>query len=204
MAHGLLLAAGAGTRMGMPKALVRDDAGRPWLTRAVAVLLDGGCPQVTVVLGAAADEAQQLLARSEPGDELVDARVHVVRSRAWQSGMGASLRTGLRSLADAGTTTTAALVHLVDLPDVTAEVVARVLEHNTGDPAALARASYLGRPGHPVLIGRDHWAGVSDSAAGDRGARRYLSVRDPWLVECGDLASGRDVDEPTSDQRPAQ
>ncbi|MBA2418268.1 MAG: nucleotidyltransferase family protein, partial [Nocardioidaceae bacterium] len=32
---GLLLAAGAGRRMGMPKALVLDEAGTPWAVRAV-------------------------------------------------------------------------------------------------------------------------------------------------------------------------
>lgn len=58
---GLLLAAGAGTRMGRPKALVVDEHG-PWLTRAVATLLDGGCDRVVVVLGAGATEARALLA----------------------------------------------------------------------------------------------------------------------------------------------
>lgn len=197
MVHGLLLAAGAGSRMGLPKALVRDEAGRPWLTRAVSVLLDGGCDGVTVVLGASADEAEGVLA-----DGLHDlTRVHAVRALAWQAGMGASLRTGLRELA--GTGHDAALVHLVDLPDVTAAVVARVLARSDPGPSALARASYDATPGHPVLLGREHWAPVADAATGDRGARLYLSVNDPLLVECGDLATGADVDEPTSDQRPA-
>lgn len=194
---GLLLAAGAGSRMGMPKALVRDQAGRPWLTHAVTVLFDGGCDEVTVVLGASADEAEWVLA-----DGLGDlTRVHVVRALAWQAGMGASLRAGLRELADTGHD--AALVHLVDLPDVPDAVVARVLAQAGVGPSVLARASYDAVPGHPVLLGREHWAPVSDAAAGDRGARLYLAVNDPVLVECGDLASGVDVDEPTSDQRPA-
>ena len=59
--HGLLLAAGAGTRMGTPKALVRDDDGTSWLLRSVAVLRDGGCVGVTVVLGAEAARATALL-----------------------------------------------------------------------------------------------------------------------------------------------
>ena len=62
--------------------------------------------------------------------------------------------------------------------------------------AGLWRAAYAAVPGHPVLIGRDHWAGVATSATGDRGARDYLATNQPLLVECGDLASGRDVDTP--------
>ena len=58
----------------------------------------------------------------------------------------------------------------------------------------LARAAYAGVPGHPVLIGADHWAGVAASARGDSGARQYLSTHAVDLVECGDLASGEDRD----------
>ncbi|WP_408896449.1 NTP transferase domain-containing protein [Nocardioides sp. R1-1] len=184
MVHGLLLAAGAGTRMGMPKALVRDEDGTPWLTRSVQVLRRGGCSDVVVVLGAGADEAEPLLTGL--------AGVTTVRSADWSTGMGASLSTGLTALDDADTD--AALVHLVDLPDVTARVVARVLAAAPVGPATLARASYGGVPGHPVLLGGAHWAGVAESAVGDRGARAYLAAHDVALVECGDLATGADVD----------
>jgi CTP:molybdopterin cytidylyltransferase MocA len=179
--HGLLLAAGAGSRMGTPKALVRDEDGAPWLARSVEVLLRGGCRQVTVVLGARAEEARGLV--PEPAD--------VVVTEDWETGMAASLRAGLD--AARGTDAEAVLVHLVDLPDVTADVVARVMAAASG-PTALARASYDGRPGHPVLLGRDHWRPVADAATGDSGARDYLATHDAQLVECGDLASGRDVD----------
>lgn len=177
--HGLLLAAGAGTRMGRPKALVDT-----WLADAVRTLRDGGCDEVTVVLGAAVDEARDLLS----GDE------RVVVAMDWASGMSASLRAGLDALThrtDAGAAD-AALVHLVDLPDVGADVVARV--GRVAAPDALARAAYAGRPGHPVLIGRHHWAGVVDTLVGDEGAKAYLRNHGAALVECGDLAGGDDID----------
>ena len=187
-AQGLLLAAGAGTRMGRPKALVSDDGGS-WLVRGVRVLDDGGCDGVTVVLGARSAEAVGFL------DGL---GVDVVIAHDWESGMSASLCAGLRGMpAEA----TAALVLLVDLPDVSAAVVDRVLATGSG-PGALARATYDGRPGHPVLLGRDHWPGVLATATGDRGARDYLDGHDPLAVECTDLASGTDVDRwPTPGQR---
>jgi CTP:molybdopterin cytidylyltransferase MocA len=184
---GLLLAAGAGRRMGTPKALVSDDHG-PWLTRAVHLLDDGGCDDVVVVLGASAPEAVRLLQVLED-----TAGVEVVLADRWEEGMGASLDAGLAAL-DAGPAQ-AALVSLVDLPDLVPEVVRRVRAGGDG-PAALARASYDGVPGHPVLIGREHWAGVRASAVGDQGARDYLATRSVRLVECGDLASGDDVDTP--------
>ena len=179
-AHGLLLAAGAGSRMGTPKALVSDDAG-PWLPRGVSTLLDGGCTAVTVVLGAAVDEAMSLV------DGL---GVDVVVAHDWAEGMSASLRSGLRSLEGRDTDAEAAVVHLVDLPDVGSDVVERAIARG----AALARASYGGVPGHPVLIGRPHWSPVAASVSGDQGARDYLRAHDAVLVECGDLAPGVDVD----------
>jgi CTP:molybdopterin cytidylyltransferase MocA len=185
--EGLLLAAGAGRRMGMPKALVSDDAGS-WLVRGVATLRDGGCARVSVVLGAEAERARPLLAGLD---------VSVVIADDWAEGMGASLRAGLRSLA--GSADTGVVVSLVDLPDLVPEVVSRVIGAAEADgSAALARAAYAGKPGHPVLLGRDHWSGVLQTAVGDQGARAYLAEppdgRHVVLVECGDLASGHDVD----------
>jgi len=180
---GLLLSAGAGTRMGRPKALVASADGNGWLPTTLARLREGGCERLTVVLGASADEAARLV----PDD------VRVVVAPDWAEGMGASLRAGVAGLdRDAD----AVLVTLVDLPDVSADVVRRVVTAATG-PGGLARATYEGAPGHPVLIGRDHWDGVAASAAGDTGARDYLAARVVTAVECGDLATGRDVDEPS-------
>ena len=71
----------------------------------------------------------------------------------------------------------------------------RVLAAARGDGrAALARAAYDGVPGHPVAIGRDHWEAVRTTARGDRGARDHLRTAPHRLVECGDLATGRDLD----------
>ena len=184
---GLLLAAGAGRRMGRPKALLHDADGTSFLGRAVGSLLDGGCEGVTVVLGADAGAVREVLGLSG------HAAVSVVVAQDWAEGMGASLRAGLSSLRDAPAD--AVVVTLVDLPDVDGDVVRRVVVAGTG-PDALVRAEYGGRPGHPVLLGRHHWAQVAASAEGDRGARTYFRAHPPTPCECGDLATGRDVDRP--------
>jgi len=179
---GVLLAAGAGRRFGMPKALVRHG-GSLFVERAAAVLRAGGCAPVVVVLGAAAAEVRA--AALLPETSIVD-------NREWMTGMGSSLRTGLAALAD--TDATAALVLPVDTPGVTAAAVARVAA--LADPDALARATYDGKPGHPVLIGRARWAAVTEQATGDAGARRYLAAHPPREVPCADVAAGHDVDRP--------
>jgi len=116
----------------------------------------------------------------------------------WADGLSASLRAGLGNLSGVDHPPRAALVLLVDLPDLVPDVVARLLPGTTA--ATLARAAYGGVPGHPVVLGRDHWAGVVASAAGDDGAKAYLRARpdEVRLVECGDLATGEDQDRPAT------
>lgn len=187
---GLVLAAGAGRRMGAPKALVRDHDGVLLVERALHALADGGVGSITVVVGAAAKDVSALV---RDGGWLDDPAVRLTVAPDWADGMGASLRAGLRSLPPSAD---AVLVMLVDLPDVGAPVVRRILEHTDPGPTALARATYDGRPGHPVLLGRLHWEQVAETARGDQGARGYLTTHDVIGVECSDLATGHDVDRP--------
>ncbi len=181
---GLLLAAGGGRRLGgRPKALL-EHRGRPLVEYAAGVLRTAGCARVHVVLGARADTVRE---RAElPGCVLVD-------NADWEEGMGSSLRAGLESLR--GTGVRAALVSLVDQPGIGAEATARLLGAYRSS-ATLASASYAGRRGHPVLLGADHWAGISATATGDQGARAYLKAHADaiTLVECADVARPYDID----------
>jgi CTP:molybdopterin cytidylyltransferase MocA len=192
-AAGLLLAAGAGRRMGRPKALLTAPDGSALVDTVVDRLVAAGCHGAMVVLGAEAERATAML-RDRPRGEC-----QVVVAPDWTEGIGASLRRGLTALDDTPPEVGAALVTLVDLPDVGEAVMARVLDRwraDGGRPDALVRATYDGEPGHPVLIGRDHWVPLQESVAGDSGAQGYLSRRIVHRVSCEDLATGRDVDRP--------
>lgn len=172
--------------MGGPKALVRDPAGVTWVVRTSHLLVAAGCSPVHVVVGAAADQVRAELA-AEP--------VEVVEATEWTEGMGASLRAGLTALRpDIGGVhhADAVLVVPVDVPGLTAAVIRRVAA--AGSRSALVRALYGGQPGHPVLLGREHWDGVIATARGDEGARAYLKEHAVVEIECSDLAEGADVD----------
>jgi CTP:molybdopterin cytidylyltransferase MocA len=177
---GLVLAAGGGSRFGRPKALV-PWRGRPLVEHAAATLAAGGCGDVVIVLGAAADEVRAAV----PG------LPRTVDNPDWAAGIGSSLRAGLATL-----TGTAAVVLLADMPGVTAEAVRRLVA--VAAPDALAVGGYGDRRGHPVLLGRDHWAGAAAAATGDRGARDYLRAhgRLVQVVPVGDVADDTDLDHP--------
>ena len=178
---GVLLAAGQGSRFGRPKALVELD-GQTLAERGVAMLLAGGADPVLVVTGAAPVELA-------PGPQ-----VRIVHNAEWRTGMGSSLRAALRALpADAG----AAVVALADQPLVGAEAVARLIAaYRSG--ASVAVAAYDGKQRNPVLLAREHWAGVIAAATGDQGARAFLRARPDLVtpVECGDTGQPDDIDTP--------
>ena len=171
---GLVLAAGAGRRFGSPKAPFEVDGVR-LVDRAVRLLRGAGCEPLHVVLGAWVGDV--------PG-------ATVVVNHGWDEGMGSSLRVGLTSLEP--TDADRVLVILVDLLGLTDAGVARV----AAATSRLAAATYDGNRGHPVVIGREHWAGVAASAQGDKGARTYLDGHSDELelVEIGDVADGADLD----------
>ncbi|MGV0786876.1 NTP transferase domain-containing protein [Mycolicibacterium sp. XJ2] len=170
---GVLLAAGAGTRYGMPKVLAAQGE---WLRAALNALRDGGCGDVVVVLGAAVVE--------------VPRPARAVFAEAWADGLSASLRAGLSAVeADY------AVLHTVDTPDVGSDIVRRVVDAAVVSESGIARARYGQSPGHPVVIARRHWAALLEEVHGDEGARSFLAVRDGVVaVDCADLATGRDID----------
>jgi CTP:molybdopterin cytidylyltransferase MocA len=173
---GVLLAAGAGRRYGKPKVLVEG-----WLDAAVGALRGGGCDDVLLVLGAAEVPAP-------PG-------VTAVVAPDWDRGLSASVRAGLTEADRVGADY--AVLHVIDTPGTGPEVVARVLGRAAASASGLARAYFGDRPGHPVALARPHWPAVLARLSGDQGAGAYLRGRDDVeVVQCGDLADGRDIDAP--------
>lgn len=175
---GVLLAAGQGTRLGGPKALI-ELGGMRLVDRGVALLRDGGTSPVVVVTGAV---------------DVALLGVITVHNPDWRSGMGSSLAAGLGALPDS---CGAAVIALVDQPLVEPSAVQRLIAAHL-DGAQIAVATYHGEPRNPVLLSRDHWAGVLALATGDVGARPYLRRHSALVteVECGDTGRGDDVDTP--------
>ncbi len=173
---GLLLAAGEGSRLGRPKALV-EIAGRTLVERGVDLLRDGGADPVVVVTGAVTVDLPGVLTVHNPG---------------WSSGMGSSLRTGLAALPEHAD---AVVVALVDQPLIGPAAVRRLIAA-FGDTCGLVAAGYGGQRRNPVLIPRRYWAEVAAAAEADLGARGFLREHEGLItiVECGDVGRPDDLD----------
>ena len=195
---GVLLAAGSGSRLGRPKALV-VVGGQSMARRGVMLLRDGGTDPVIVVTGATGPDADVTGPGADvsgPGTSQAGRKrgVIAVHNPDWSAGMGSSLTAGLGVVPDE---CAAAVVALADQPLVGPEAVRRLLAaHAAG--ASVAVACYDGRPRNPVLISREHWPEVIALASGDVGARPFLRAHSDLVteVECGDTGRPDDVDSP--------
>ncbi|WP_411374335.1 nicotine blue oxidoreductase [Arthrobacter sp. MPF02] len=192
---GIVLAAGAGTRLGMgPKALL-PYRGRPLVEAIAGTLLDGGCREVVVVLGAGAADVTA-------GARLDHCRVAV--NPRWRTGMGSSFLLGEEAADPADDV----LVALVDQPGLTRATVERLLA--THRPGRVTAAAYRRREasdgglaqglrrGHPLLIDASLRAAVRETVGGDAGARGFLQAHTDLVdeVDCSDQSTDEDIDTP--------
>jgi molybdenum cofactor cytidylyltransferase len=181
MIAGLVLAAGEGRRFGGAKLAAELD-GVTLLDHAVAAMLAvPAIERVLVVLGA---HAEEISARTDLG------AVETLVCERWSEGISASLAAGVEELAEAD----AIVVTLGDQPFVTPQVIAAIVDQLDGRRPA-ARATYGGRPGHPVLIKRALFERVR-ALRGDEGARDLLAAAGVQELECGHLCSPEDIDTP--------
>jgi molybdenum cofactor cytidylyltransferase len=171
---GVVLAAGASSRLGRPKQLLSVGDRRLLqcvLDSALASRLD----EVIVVLGHLADEVRAAIPLE------TDSRVKVVVNPEYAAGQSTSLRRGLHA---ADPSACAAAILLGDQPTLTAELIDTVVAAFLASDAHAARPVYPdagGAPGHPVVLGREIWSGL-ETLAGDRGARDLFAARPDWLL----------------------
>lgn len=160
----VLLAAGAGLRLGGPKALL-ELRGRWMLPQVAAALRDGGARRVHVVLRP--QDAPEIARRGLPADCVPVLNPHPERGR------NASLACGLNQVPEG----CAVLVHPCDVPLVQAEDVRRLIAAWTATPRPaewIARpVTRGGRGGHPLLLGAERLA-EARSLAPERSLRDLL------------------------------
>lgn len=182
----IVLAAGASSRMGRPKALL-DVGGRPAVERVVATLRDGGAADVVVVVGRHADEIRG-------GAELRGVRV--VDNPDWARGRTSSVQRGIAALAPGAEWT---LLALVDMPLVRADTVRALLSARRDDADAVV-PTHGGRRGHPILLRRTLFARIAELGPDEplhvvirAASRAEVPVEDPGVLvdfdEPGDVVS---------------
>jgi len=180
--HVLVLAAGASTRLGQPKQLVRIG-GRPALHGVVASAVAVAGHAVSVVIGAHAGEMTRLLAHSPAS---------VVVNRQWEEGLASSIRCGLAALPPA---CEAVLILLGDQVAVTADDLKRLASTWNEQDNMIAAATYDQHVGVPAIFPRMCFSELAQ-LRGDQGARRLIERNGERLVRVPMPNAAVDLDTP--------
>ena len=194
MISGIVLAAGASTRMGRPKAaLPLGQMGETVMARVVRTLIEGGVPGVVVVAGAHVDAVRAAMPAHEP-------RARVIENMGWQRGQLSSLVSGLDAIDTP--LVEAALVTLVDVPLVRASTVSAVIEAWRRTRAPIVRPADGERHGHPVIFDRSVFADLR-AADLETGAKAVFALHRDRIVnvEVDDAGAFEDIDTPEDYER---
>lgn len=180
--HVVVLAAGASTRFGSTKQLVRVN-GRPLMHTIVSRAVELAGHSVTVVLGANAGELAPLLKHSPAS---------VAVNREWSEGIASSIREGLRH---APSSADGVLIALADQVAVTTEDLRRLAGAWRRNPAAIAAAQYGGNVGVPAIFPRWCFRELNE-LRGDRGAQMLLQRHTDRVVRLPMPSAELDIDRP--------
>lgn len=180
--HAIVLAAGASSRFGSAKQLVRIGD-RPLLSLIAGRAAEVVGHALIVVLGARAAELTPLLKHS-PGS--------VVINRDWREGLASSIRAGVARLP---ASCAGAMLLLADQACVTAEDLRRLAGAWRRQPLSVAAAQYGATTGAPAIFPR-HLFGELSELKGDSGARLLLKRHADRLVKVPMPSARFDLDTP--------
>ena len=134
---GMILAAGASSRMQQPKALLTTCNGLPLAQYQHDLLMQAGCTRATVVLGCQADYISTRLTGCP-----------VTANPAWETGRLSSVKAGIRALQPFD----GCVILPVDTVGVEAKTVRQLLATAANRAAPAIRPVYAGKPGKIVWI----------------------------------------------------
>lgn len=170
---GVVLAAGAGSRMGRPKGELVVDGTR-LVDRAVTAFTSAGCEHVIAVTRAGVDvSGARVIVNLDPS-----------------TGMRSSLELGVDAAAELGADVVAVI--LVDTPGVDAMAIRTVLARRR--PDRIAVGTYNGRRGHPTVMSIVLWRRALALAGPDEGARALLAAHPDLVDEIAVVGDPSDLD----------
>ena len=192
---GVVLAAGASTRLGEPKQLVVDSHGETLVHRAARQLVEAGCAPVFVVVGADGDAVIEAVR---------DTAVEIVSNDLWEEGIASSIRSAVaaayahqRATAASGTAIDAVLLTTCDMPTVGVdhlrELCSRYIDGAVRVASRYATPDGTETVGIPAIVGAREWP-LLEALHGDRGAKPLFS--EPGTATVQLVGGSFDIDRP--------
>jgi molybdenum cofactor cytidylyltransferase len=183
----IILAAGASTRMGRPKQLLRYG-GHTLLRKAAEVAAASICRPLLVVLGAYVGQLHS---------EIDDLPAQQVMNERWGEGMGSSIRAGLEALelSDREHVTDSVVLMLCDQPFVTAAVINNLVTAFRSNGKGIVASEYGETVGVPAVFGRETFAELTKMSS-TAGAKHIIAAHAPDVVRVPFPKGNTDIDTP--------
>lgn len=185
----ILLAAGQGSRMGVPKQLL-EYQGRSLLLRAVNSALASVCEPVLVVIGAYARELSLSLAGMP---------VTLINNPDWQHGLGTSIRAGINAMQHHDVD--AALLSLTDQPMLTFQTYDRLVAAYAQQRLPVTAAEYAGILGTPALFDRSLFPQLLQLPSAQGCKQLINNTADELIARCACPEAELDIDTPADYSR---
>jgi len=183
----IILAAGASSRMSIPKQLL-PMRGRNLLRHTIDEALTSKAGNVYVVLGADATQIQNKLGKAD---------FSIVMNPHWQEGMSSSIRAGLSVLPES---VDAAIITLCDQPFLSTQVLDALIEAFTSSGKTIVASAFEGAVGPPVLFSRKHFPELMQ-LQGDTGARSVVLKHEADAARVPFPSGSVDLDTPEDYQQ---
>ena len=184
---GIILAAGASTRMGYPKPLLLWR-GEPFIRHIVHTALSASLSPIVIVAGAHTSEIRAAVAHLP---------VTLIHNPDWEAGQSTSVRCGLQALPDA---IGSAIFLLADQPHIPIELVNALKDQHAQALSPIVAPLIDERRGNPVLFDRVTFTELQ-SLTGDVGGRAVFAKHPIAFVPWHDANLLLDVDTPEDYQR---
>ncbi len=187
----IILAAGASSRLGEPKQLLRFR-GETLLARSVRLAAEAGAHPILAVVGAHWEQIREAvdLAPAAP-----------VFHSNWAEGIASSLRAGVDALESQSPRSGGALLMTCDQPYLTSvHLIALLDQFRAHHAERIVASSYSGAVGTPAAFPHDLYARLR-ALRGDKGARAVLDEESDKLVLVPFPFGELDIDRPEDKQR---
>jgi molybdenum cofactor cytidylyltransferase len=159
----ILLAAGGSSRLGKPKQLLLYK-GQTLLQNTLSVALTSNAQSVIVVLGANADILQT---------EITNGKIHVVVNDDWQEGMGSSIRTGVKAIAEINPSIEGVILLVCDQPFINSALLNNLITAHQKTGKEIVACTYGNTFGPPVFFHQSLFSELLQ-LKGDTGARSIV------------------------------
>lgn len=159
----MILAAGASSRLGRPKQLVKYQK-KTLLQHAIDIIASINFDPRVLILGANADQIQE---------SITPKNITILRNENWSEGIASSIRLGVSESIKLNDALDGILFLLSDQPFITKELIEDLIDKHSKGNQQITACNYIGNMGVPAIFSKEFFPDLL-KLTGDVGAKKIM------------------------------